>query len=76
MTLFVCAFGQLGAVMCVEDYVFVLCVCVRAWLYETLKLKTGLRLCADEHDAPAAAASAAVKSVSPQPFCCRKGGAI
>lgn len=28
VTLFVCAFGQLGAVMCVEDYVFVLCVCV------------------------------------------------
>lgn len=36
MALFVCAFGQFGAAVCVEDYVFVY-MCVL--LCETLKLK-------------------------------------
>lgn len=59
VALFVCMFGQLGAVVCVEDYIFVYkCVCVAL---QNFKIK---RLCADEHE------EGAVKFVPLQPLIC------
>lgn len=57
--LFVCAFGQLGAVVCVEDYVFVY-MSAAVWNCK-MKKESCVCVCADEHE------TQAVMSVSPQP---------